>query len=176
MLAPAPQCAARSLSPLPEHMLSHTSRDIKYIFLDGCKNITASHTLVGAGIHKDYKGSVSSHPRMKHNPSTAADCRPGLPKYLPIFSTFPMHLEKQAKGSGHFLASRKRLPVFQQLCEEAVPAMALGDMHLQNSSQELKELPDAKAPREDTEGWRMRQAAGCSPCDGARTDSEIASE
>ncbi|KAF1594519.1 hypothetical protein FQV11_0011724, partial [Eudyptes moseleyi] len=131
MLAPAPQCAARSLSPLPEHMRSHTSRDIKYIFLDGCKNITASHTLVGAGTHKDYKGS------------------------------------KQATGSGHFLASRKRLPVFQQLCEEAVPAMALGDMHLQNSSQELKELPDAKALREDTEGWRMRQAAGCFPCDGA---------
>ncbi|KAF1457884.1 hypothetical protein FQV08_0006752, partial [Pygoscelis antarcticus] len=131
MLAPAPQCAARSLSPFPECMLSHTSRDIKYVFLDGCKNITASHAPVGAGTHKVYKGS------------------------------------KQAKGSGHFLASMKRLPVFQQLCEEAVPAMALGDMHLQNSSQELKELPDAKAPREDTEGWRMRQAAGCSPCDKA---------
>ncbi|KFQ75456.1 hypothetical protein N335_06114 [Phaethon lepturus] len=130
MSAPAPQCAARSLSPLPERMLSHTSRTIKYIFLDGCKNITASHALASAGTHKVYKGS-------------------------------------QAKGSGHFLASKKRLPVFQQLCGEAVPATALGDAHLQNSSQELKELPDAKAPREDRKGWRMRQAAECSPCNEA---------
>ncbi|KFV99995.1 hypothetical protein N327_12201 [Fulmarus glacialis] len=135
MSAPAPQCAASSLSTLPQCMLSHTSRDIKYIFLDGCKNIAASHAPTAAGTHKVYKGSLSSHP-------------------------------KQAKGSGHFV-SKKRLLVFQQLCGEAMPAMALGDMHLQNSSQELKELPDAKAPREDTKGWRMRQAAGCSPCNKA---------
>ncbi|KFP66156.1 hypothetical protein N322_13092 [Cariama cristata] len=131
MSAPAPQCAARSLSPLPECTLSHTSRTIKYIFLDGCKNITASHTLDGAGTHKVYKGS-------------------------------------QDEGLGGFLASKKRLPVFWQLCGEVVPGMALGDVqHLQNSNQELKELPDAKAPREDTKGWRMRQAAGCSSCDEA---------
>lgn len=167
MSAPAPQCAARSLSPLPERMLSHTSRPIKYIFLDGCKNITASHTLDGAGTHKVYKGSVSSHPKVKHNPGTATDCCPPLPKYLPAFFTFPMHLEKQAKGLEHFLASKKRLPVFQQLCGEAKPGMALGEMHLQNSSQESKELPDAEALREDTKGWRMKQAAGCSPCDEA---------
>ncbi|KFP52545.1 hypothetical protein N323_04892 [Cathartes aura] len=133
MSAPAPQCAARSLSPLPELTLSHTSRAIKYIFLDGCKNITASHILDSAGTHKVYKGSVSRH----------------------------------SKGLEHYLASKKRLPVFRQLCGEAVPGMALGDVHLQNSSQELKELPDAKAPREDTKGWRMRQAAECSPCDEA---------
>ena len=167
MSAPAPQCAARSLSPLPELTLSHTSRAIKYIFLDGCKNITASHILDSAGTHKVYKGSVSRHSKVKHNPSTAADCCPPLPKYLPTFCTFPMHLEKQAKGLEHYLASKKRLPVFRQLCGEAVPGMALGDVHLQNSSQELKELPDAKAPREDTKGWRMRQAAECSPCDEA---------
>ncbi|KFR01260.1 hypothetical protein Y956_03273, partial [Nipponia nippon] len=128
--APAPQYAARSLSPLPERTLSHTSRDIKYIFLDGCKNITSSHAAASAGTYKVYKGS-------------------------------------QAKGLGHFLGSRKRLPVFQQLCGEATPAIAPGDTHLQMSSQELKELPDAKAPREDTKGWRMRQTAGCSPCDEA---------
>ncbi|KFQ07143.1 hypothetical protein N329_05913 [Haliaeetus albicilla] len=133
MSAPAPQCAARNLSPLPERMLSHTSRPIKYIFLDGCKNITASHTLDGAGTHKVYKGSLSCHP----------------------------------KGLEHFLASKKRLPVFQQLCGEAEPGMDPGEVHLQNSSQESKELPDAKALREDTKGWRMRQAAGCSPCDEA---------
>ncbi|KFQ85032.1 hypothetical protein N337_05800 [Phoenicopterus ruber ruber] len=130
MSAPAPQCAARSLSPLPERTLSHTSRAIRYIFLDGCKNITASHPPDGAGTHKVYKGS-------------------------------------QAKGAGHFLASKKRLPVFRQLCGEAMPGMALGDVHLQNSSQELKELPDAKAPREDMKGWRARQAAACSPCNKA---------
>ncbi|KFP21148.1 hypothetical protein Z169_00605, partial [Egretta garzetta] len=162
MSAPAPQCAARSLSPLPERTLSHTSRAIKYIFLNGCKNITAPHAPADAGTHKVYKGSASSHPKAKQNPSTAADCCPPLPKYLPIF---PMHPEKQAKGSGHFLASKKRLPVFQQLCGEALPATALGDRHLQNSSQELKELPDSKAPREDTNGWRMKQAVGCSPRD-----------
>ncbi|KFW95302.1 hypothetical protein N336_01013, partial [Phalacrocorax carbo] len=127
MSAPAPKCAAQSLAPLPKHTVSHTPRVIKYVFLNGCKNITASHALAAAGTHKVYKGSVSSHPK-------------------------------------HFLASGKRLLVFQQLCGEAVPAVALGDMHLQNSSQELKELPDTKALREDTKGWRMRQAAGCSPC------------
>lgn len=164
MSAPAPQCAARSLSPLPDHTISHTSRAIKYIFLNGCKNITASHALASAGTHKAYKGSVSSRPKVKHNPSTAADSCPHLPEYLPIFSTFPMDLEKQAKGSGHFLASKKRLPVFQQLCGEAVPAMSPGDVHLQNSSQELKELRDAKAPRENMKGSRMREAEDCSPC------------
>lgn len=164
MSAAAPQCVVRSLSPLPEHTTSHTSRAIKYIFLKGCKNITASHALASAGTHKVYKGYVSSCPKVKHNPSTAADRCPPLPEYLPIFSTFPMDLENQAKGSGPFLASKKRLPVFQQLCGEAMPAMALGDVHLQNTSQDLKELPDAKAPREDRKGWRMREAAECSPC------------
>ncbi|KFV10841.1 hypothetical protein N340_08390, partial [Tauraco erythrolophus] len=105
MSAPAPQCEARSL---PKRTLSHTSRSIKYIFLDGCRNIPASHTSDSAGTHKVYKGS-------------------------------------QAKGSGHCYASKKRLPVFRQLCGEAVPSMALEDVYLQNSSQELKELPDAKA-------------------------------
>ncbi|KFR10622.1 hypothetical protein N306_15178 [Opisthocomus hoazin] len=124
MSAAAPQCAARSLSPLPER------RAIRYVFLNGCKNITASHTPAGAGTHKVYKGP-------------------------------------QTQGSGHFLASKKRLPVFQQLCGEAVPVTALGDVHLQNSSQELKELPDARAPREDTKGKRMRQAAECSQCNKA---------
>ncbi|KFZ57872.1 hypothetical protein N338_05745, partial [Podiceps cristatus] len=133
MSAPAPQCAARIHSPLPKHMLSHTSRALRYIFLDGCKNITASHTPDGAGTHKVYNGSASCHP----------------------------------KGSGHFLASKERLPVFQQLCGEAMPGMALGDVHLQNSSQELKELPDTKARREDTKGWRVRQAVDCSPCNKA---------
>ncbi|KGL93379.1 hypothetical protein N301_12330, partial [Charadrius vociferus] len=133
MSAPAPQCTARSLSPLPEHAISHTSRAIKYIFLNGCKNITASHALAGAGTHKVYKGSASSRPK------------------------------KQAKGLGHFLASRKRLPVFQQLCGEAVPAMSPGDVHLQNSSQELKELRDAKAPRENMKGSSTRKAEDCCP-------------
>ncbi|PKU34214.1 hypothetical protein llap_15482 [Limosa lapponica baueri] len=164
MSAQAPHCAARSLSSLPEHTVSHTSRAIKYIFLKGCKNITASHVMAGAGTHKVYKGSVSSRLKVKHNPSTTPDCCPPLPEYLPIFSHFPMDLEKQAKGSGHFLASKKRLPVFQQLCGEAMPATALGDVHLQNSSQDLKELPDAKALKEDRKGWRMREAAECSPC------------
>ncbi|KFP40412.1 hypothetical protein N324_01910 [Chlamydotis macqueenii] len=127
MSAPASQCAASSLSTLPQRMLPRTSRAIKYIFLDGCRNITASHTPGGAGTHKVYKGS-------------------------------------EAKGLGHFLASQKRLPVFRQLCGEAVPAVALGDTHLQNSGQEPKELPDAKEPREDTKGWRMRQAVERSPC------------
>ncbi|KFQ44368.1 hypothetical protein N333_11044 [Nestor notabilis] len=143
MWAPAPQCAAERLSPLPKRKLPQTSRDIKYIFLDGCKNITASHIREAAGIHKVYKGS--------------AYCPPHL-KYLPTFFTFPMQLEEQAKGLEHFSASKKRLPVFRQLCGEDVPGI-----HLQDSSQELKELPDAKAAREDMEGGRMRQAAGCSP-------------
>lgn len=168
MSGPAPQYAARSLPSPPKRTLSRTSRTIRYVFLDGCKNITASHTPDGAGsTHKVYKGSASSHPKAKYPPNTAAERCPPLPKHLPTFFTFPMHLEKQAKGSGHVLASKKRLPVFRQLCGEAVPAMGLGDVHHQNSSQELKELPDAKAPREDTKGWRMRQAAGCSPCNKA---------
>ncbi|KFV74144.1 hypothetical protein N307_05328 [Dryobates pubescens] len=125
MSAPALQHAAQSLSPLPEHHLSHSSRDIRYIFLDGCKNISASHTLHGAGS------------------------------------------PEQALGSGHVLASKKRLPVFQQLCEEAVPGVALGAVHLQSSSRELKQLPGAKVPREGTTGWMVRLAAGCSPCNKA---------
>jgi len=167
MSAAAPQCAARSLSPLPERTLSRPSRAIRYVFLNGCKNITASHTPAGAGTHKVYKGPVSSHSKVKRNPRIAADCCPRPPRHVPVFSTFPMHLEQQTQGSGHFLASKKRLPVFQQLCGEAVPVTALGDVHLQNSSQELKELPDARAPREDTKGKRMRQAAECSQCNKA---------
>ncbi|KFV03328.1 hypothetical protein N339_05120, partial [Pterocles gutturalis] len=131
MSARAPQYAARSLSTLPEHMLSHSSRAIKYVFLDGCRNIAASHTPDSAGTHKVYQRS------------------------------------NQAKGSGQFLASRKRLPVFQQLCGEAVPVTAPADGHLPNSRQELKELPDAKASREEAKGWRMGQAVECSPCNKA---------
>lgn len=168
MSGPAPQSASRSLSSPPKRTLSRTSRTIRYVFLDGCKNITASHITDGEGsAHKVYKGSVSSQPKGKHPPNTAAERCPPLPKHLPTFFTFPMHLEKQAMGLGHVLASKKRLPVFRQLCGEAVPTTALGDVHLQNSSQELEELPDAKAPREDTKGWRMRQEAGCSPCNKA---------
>ncbi|OPJ78705.1 hypothetical protein AV530_003481 [Patagioenas fasciata monilis] len=168
MSGPAPQYTAWSLSSLPKRTLPSTSRTIRYVFLDGCKNIPASYTMDGAGsAHKVYKGFVSSHPKAKHPPNTAAERCPPLPKYFPTFFTFPMHLEKQAMGSGHVLASKKRLPVFRQLCGEAVPTTALGDVHLQNSSQELEELPDAKAPREDTKGRRMRQEAGCSPCNEA---------
>ncbi|KFZ64217.1 hypothetical protein N321_02994 [Antrostomus carolinensis] len=123
MSAPAPQRAARNFSPSPKRTLSRTSRVIKYIFLDSCRNIPASHNC----------------------------CFP-LPEYHSTVFTLLKHLEEQAKDSGHFLASKKRLPVFQQLCGEVVPGVALGDVHLQNSSRELKELPDAKAPREDTKG------------------------
>ncbi|KFQ18924.1 hypothetical protein N331_01451, partial [Merops nubicus] len=137
MSSPARQSAARSHSPLPKGTVSHTSRDIRFIFLNGCKNITATHTLDGAGTHEVSKGPTSCHPK------------------------------KQVMGSGHLLDSKKRLPVFQQLCEEATPGTALGDVHLQNSSQELKELPDAQAPREDTKGWMKRQRPGRSPRDKA---------
>lgn len=138
------------LSPLPKQKLSHTSRDIKYIFLKGCKNISASLTLDGASAHKAYRGSVSCHPKEKHKPSIAADCCPPPPKYLPTSFTFPMHLEKHDMDS--FPASRKRLPVFRQLCGEAVPGMAFGDVHPQNSSQELKEQPGGQS----TEGGCKR--------------------
>ncbi|KFP90875.1 hypothetical protein N311_04229 [Apaloderma vittatum] len=163
MSAPAPQRAAKSLSLPPKRTLSHTSRAIKYIFLDGCKNVTASHILDDAGTHKVCKGSVSCQPQIKHSPSTAAGSCPPLPKYLPTFSTFPTHLD----SLGRFLAPEKRLPVFWQLCGEAMPGVALGDVHLQNSSQELKKLPVVKEPSEDTKGWRMRRAAGCFPRDKA---------
>lgn len=163
MSASALQRAASSLSSLPQHSLSHSSRDIRYIFLDGCKNIAASHTLGDAGTHEVYQGSASCQAKMKHSSSTASDCCLSLPKYLPTSFTSPMHLEKQAMGSGHVLTSQRRLPVFQQLCQEAVPGMALGDVPFQSSSHELKELPGAKAQREDTTSWAMRLAPGCSP-------------
>lgn len=160
MTAPAAPGAA-------ERSLSHTSRAIRYIFLDGCKNISASQALASAGAHKIYKVSASSRPEVKHIPSTAEDCWPPLPAYLPMFVSFPIHPNKQTKGSGHFLAPKKRLPVFRQLCGEDVPGTALGGARLQTSSQGQKEPPDYKAPRQNKKGWRKRQVAGCSPCDKA---------
>lgn len=160
MTAPAPAGAA-------ERALSHSTRAIRYIFLDGCKNISTSHALASAGAHKIYKVSASSRPEVKHIPSTAEDCWPPLPASLPMFVSFPVHPEKQSKGSGHFLPPKKRLPVFRQLCGEDVPGTAPGGARLQTSSQGQKEPPRAKAPRETKKGWRKRQVAGCSPCDKA---------
>ncbi|KQK82180.1 hypothetical protein AAES_73300 [Amazona aestiva] len=142
MWAPAPQCAAERFSTLPDCKLTHTSIIIRYTFFDGCKNIPAFHILEAAGTRKVYKGS--------------AYCPPHLKSLLPFF-TFPMQLEEQAQGLEHFPASKKRLPVFRQLCGEAVPGIH------QDPSQGLKKLPDAKAPREDSEDGRTRQAAGCFP-------------
>ncbi|EOB07874.1 hypothetical protein Anapl_01681, partial [Anas platyrhynchos] len=58
MMAPAPAGAA-------ERALSHSSRAIRYIFLDGCKNISTSHALASAGAHKIYKVSASGRPESK---------------------------------------------------------------------------------------------------------------
>lgn len=81
---------------------------------------------------------------------------PSSPQTPFTFFSFPVEVEEEAQGLEHFPAPKERLPVFHQLCGEAVPGT-----HLQDPGQGLKKLPDAKAPREDVEGGRMRQAGGC---------------
>ncbi|XP_027760489.1 uncharacterized protein LOC114068513 [Empidonax traillii] len=153
MSAPAFQCEARSPSSSPECTPYHTSRDIRYIFLESCRNIPAFRALDAAGAGNVYQGSTSCHPTLRHYLSTDEDCYSSLPQYLPTFFTFSRHLEKEATDLRRSPGSKKRLPVFRQLCGEAV--------------EELEELPGAKAPRENVKGWRVTQAAGCSTCSKA---------
>lgn len=152
MSAPAFQCEARSLS-LPECTPYHTSRDIRYIFLESCRNIPASHPLDGAGASNVPQGPASRHPTAQHYLSTDEDCDSSLPQHLPAFLTFSARVEMEAMDVRGSPDSKKRLPVFRQLCGEAV--------------EELEKFPGAPVAPENAKGWRITQAAACPTCNKA---------
>ncbi|XP_053851158.1 uncharacterized protein LOC128817078 [Vidua macroura] len=145
MSAPAFQREARSLS-LPECTPYHTSRDIRYIFLESCRNIPASHPLDGAGASHIPHGAACCHPTAQHHLSTDDDGDSSLPRHLPA-------LEREATDVRGSPEAKKRLPVFRQLCGEAV--------------EELKEFPDAQAAPGSAKGWRIALAAACPTCNKA---------
>lgn len=150
MSAPAFQCEARGLS-LPECTPYHTSRDIRYIFLESCRNIPASHhPLDGAGASAVPHGAAPCHPTAQHYLSTDEDCDFSPARHLPAFLALSTEV-RDARGSPE---AKKRLPVFRRLCGEAVEGM--------------KDFPhDARAAPGDAEGWRMAQAAACPTCNKA---------
>ncbi|XP_016158416.1 PREDICTED: serine/threonine-protein kinase WNK4-like isoform X2 [Ficedula albicollis] len=146
MSAPAFPCPARSLS-LPECTPYHTSRDIRYIFLESCRNIPASqHPLDGAGASSVPPGPAPCHPTAQHYLSTDEDCDSSLPQQLLAFSTRLRAEAMDVRGSPD---GKKRLPVFRRLCGEAV--------------EELKKFPDAQAAPGSAKGWRIPLAGGRAP-------------
>ncbi|RMC10799.1 hypothetical protein DUI87_12511 [Hirundo rustica rustica] len=151
MSAPAFQCEARSPS-LPECTPYRASRDIRYIFLESCRNIPAPrHPRDGPGAGSVPHGPAPCHPTARHYLSTDEDCDFSLPQHLPAFLALSARVDAEAVDAGGSPEAKKRLPVFRQLCGEAV--------------EELKELPDARAAPGKAKGWRIAQAAACPTCD-----------
>lgn len=150
MSAPASRCAALSSPARTRH--HHTSRDIRYIFLESCRNIPASHhhPLDGAGASSIPPGPAPCHPRAQRRPSADEDdCHSSLARHLPAFLAFPTCLEMGAVDVRGSPEAKKRLPVFRQLCGEA--------------GHDLQEFP---APGK-AKGWRIPLAAACPTCNKA---------
>lgn len=147
MAAPAFQCEARGPS-LPGCTPYHTSRDIRYIFLESCRNIPASHPLDGPGASHVPHGPASCHPTARLYLSTDRDRRPSAPRHLP--ASLAEVAAMDVRGSPE---AKKRLPVFRQLCGEAV--------------EELKKFPEAQAAPGNAKGWRITLAAACPTCNKA---------
>lgn len=103
-----------------EYTLFHTTRIIKYVFLDGSQNIVPSHASPSfqAGFLAPTKGYYS--PLAIPDRSLASSYWTPDPGRLPIFVTLSKSQEKASGGWGQPLGSQDRLPVFRQLCGEMV--------------------------------------------------------
>ncbi|CAN8197308.1 unnamed protein product [Coccothraustes coccothraustes] len=152
MAAPAFQCGARGPS-LPECTPYHTSRDIRYIFLESCRNIPASRPLDGPGASHVPHGPAPCHPTAQLYRSTDRDRDSCVPRQLPGSLAVPSCAEAGAMDVRGSPEAKKRLPVFRQLCGEAV--------------EELKKFPEAQAAPGNAKGWRITLAAACLTCNKA---------
>ncbi|CAM2103916.1 unnamed protein product [Caretta caretta] len=159
MSMPAPQrvrqdlcyCPPGYLSPLPEHAPFHTSRVIRYVFLDGSQNIISAPALSGFETHAPYQDSANIFYQSAAPPDwgVATAYWPPHLQRLPIFVTLSKGQEKQAAACGGPLLSRERLPVFRQLCGEVVQAGANGkerDRCLPGVDGEPNKPADPEAP------------------------------
>ncbi|XP_033028173.1 uncharacterized protein LOC117060136 [Lacerta agilis] len=131
MPMPAPQRQRQDVFYCPsgyqsEYTLFHTSRVIKYVFLDGSQNIVptpaaaAAHTSPALESQVGYLESTKGYyyPFIIPDHSLASSYwAPDLER-LPIFITLSKSQEKLSGGWGRPLISRDRLPIFRQLCGE----------------------------------------------------------
>lgn len=141
MSAPAFQCEGRGLAVLE----CRSSRDIRYIFLESCRNIPAC---------PGPQGPVFCPPTAQHHLSTDEDCDSSSPaRHLPAALGSSARPEVEAVDVRGSPEGKKRLPVFRQLCGEAV--------------EELEELPEAQEAPGNAKGWRMVRAGACPACDKA---------
>ncbi|KAJ6655738.1 hypothetical protein lerEdw1_004791 [Lerista edwardsae] len=110
-----------------EFTLFHTSRVIKYVFLDGSQNIApSSHPPPSFDSQLGYLESTKGYyyPLVIPDHSLANPYWAPELERLPIFVTLSKGQEKASSGWGRPLYSWDRLPVFRQLCGEAVTAAA----------------------------------------------------
>lgn len=139
--------SAPAFQSLAECTPQHSSRDIRYIFLESCRNIPASqHGLDGAGGSSVPPGPAPCHPSAQRQLDTDNDCGSSLPQRLLALS---MRVGVEAMEGRGSPGAKKRLPVFRRLCGEAV--------------EELKKFPEAQAALGSTKGWRIPLAGGRVP-------------
>ncbi|XP_077168125.1 uncharacterized protein LOC143824581 [Paroedura picta] len=116
-----------------EYTLFHTSRIIKYVFLDGSQNIVPSHVSPSF----ESQGSYLEPPKGYYYPlvipdhSLASSYWIPDPGRLPIFVTLSKSQEKASGGWGQPPVPQDRLPVFRQLCGEAAMSYTRGSKGVQ---------------------------------------------
>uniref|UniRef100_A0ACB8EDY4 Uncharacterized protein n=1 Tax=Sphaerodactylus townsendi TaxID=933632 RepID=A0ACB8EDY4_9SAUR len=104
-----------------EYTLFHTTRIIKYVFLDGSQNIVPPHVSTGFEPQVGYLEPTKSdyyHPLVIPDRSLVSSYWSPDPGRLPIFVTLSESQEKVSNRWGRPFISQDRLPVFRQLCGE----------------------------------------------------------
>ncbi|KAL8198768.1 UNVERIFIED_CONTAM: hypothetical protein K2H54_023366 [Gekko kuhli] len=103
-----------------EYTLFHTTRTIKYVFLDGSQNIVPSHAFPSFESQGGYLEHAKGYyyPLVVPDHSLVSSYWTHDPGRLPIFVTLSKSQEKASGGWGQPLISQDRLPIFRQLCGE----------------------------------------------------------